>query len=730
MIRGVKSRFMLSKSAHISVLLLALVTTIEVVSEEIRQSAARIFDEIREADGSKMQQVLRGLKRDGNSAFFDELERIDGLPLLKQIGCAEVLSFRGSLEGHKLLLRVLKSSSEIENQIEALRVLANYGLIGADQESRKSFQIEILSYLRSNIALTKNSKLKTALARALWRYGVQEDDRISAMESLNEAFLNDSPEGKLDVAFALAELNGFSLVPNSVIKYLELIENEAGVEGIRAKQILEKHKLMRHLLEDDRYYGRLGQPLLDELVQKVGKFYVDVKYTNPAYLVESGARGIAGGLDRFSSYLGVKQWKEFQEGMSGAYAGIGAVLRQQGDSVYIERVFYNGPAYNAGIRSYDEVVGIVEAGGSVTGDFKEILDKIRGKAETKVSLRISRVSSPKELVFEVIRENIQIPAVQTVRLLGGIAYVKLSSFGNDSDDEFKLKLDELESYKPISALIIDLRNNPGGLINAAQGIAGLFLDDNELIVYSEGRNEEIAPRREYRVQRGRDDEDPDSQRRNAKREYPLVVLINGQSASASEIVSGALQDHKRAKLVGERSYGKGSVQQVMPLDSTKGASALKLTIAKYYLPSGRSIHEVGLEPDIDIQDQTGPTERDDWGKEWSYKPFIMYVHKNMDQDIELFKRLAWCDNQEFTNYPLFEPFYSSLQTGVPRQYVRYKLRQYLRQILSDRRGKEYVVDVVEDAVLKKGIETICKMVGIKIEDFPDYSWLEGKGGGN
>jgi len=700
-----------------------------IFAEEKVKSVDGIFDEIRESDTASIGHLLRSLKEKSSSPFYDEIERIDELAPRKQIGCAEVLCYRGDLAGLKLLLKILKRSSEPPIQIEALRVLGNYGLIGSHLETKTDFQVDLLSYLRSSLTGCKQPQLKIALARTLWRFGLQEDERISAIESLNEVFLSDVAAERLEAAFALAELSGASALPSNVIRLLKLIENEAGADGIRAKQILEKHRLILHMTADDRFYGRLGQPLLDEMVRKVGKFYVDEKYTNPAYLVESGARGIAGGLDRFSSYMGVKQWKDFQEGMSGTYAGIGAVLRQRGESVYIEKVFFNGPAYQAGIRSYDEIVGIVEEGNGETEETKDILKKIRGKPDSKMSLRVRRVLSANDLKIEVIRKNIRIPAVHTARLPGGIAYIILNSFGNDSDEDFKQNLDELELAGEVSGLIIDLRNNPGGLINAAQGIAGLFLDDNELIVYSEGRNAEIAPRREYRVLRGQDEANTDNQRRNSKREYPLVVLMNGQSASASEIVSGALQDHKRAKLIGERSYGKGSVQQVMPLDSTKGASALKLTVAKYYLPSGRSIHEVGLQPDFVVKDLKGPEEKFDQEKTWSHKPFVKYVLNNMEEHLALFEKLAWFDNQDGKNYPSFEEFYSSLNTAAPRQYVRYKLRHCLRRMLSDRHGKEFMVDIVEDAVLKQGIKTVCKMAGIKIVSFPEYSLLDGPGGG-
>ncbi|MDP6116902.1 MAG: S41 family peptidase, partial [Planctomycetota bacterium] len=588
--------------------------------------------------------------------------------------------------------------------------------------------LDLLSYLRSSLRSCKSNQLRIAFASALWRYGIEEDDRVSAVESLNKAALSEVPEERIKAGFALAELNSFTVLPSRIIKILELIENEPSADGIRAKQVLEKHRLTQSLISDDRYYGRLGQPLLDEMIQKVEQYYVDVKFTNPAYLIESGARGIAGGLDRFSSYLGVKQWGDFKEGMSGTYAGIGAVLRQQGDTVIIERVFYTGPAYEAGIRSYDEILSFAEEGKDAVGDSKSILKKIRGKPGTKVTLLVRRYASPKDLEIEVLRKTIRIPSVYTTRLPGKIGYIKLTSFGNDSDSDFRNRLDELEQKAPIPGLIMDLRNNPGGLINAAQGIASLFLDDDKLIVYSEGRNTDVAPRREYRVQRSGEGEDTDSQRKNARRDYPLVVLINGQSASASEIVSGALQDHKRAKLVGVRTYGKGSVQQVMPLDSTRGTSALKLTVAKYYLPSGRSIHEVGLRADIEIQDQTGPKERYDREKSWTQKPFVKYVSGNMDKHLELFEKLAWSDNQEEKKYPQFESFYSGLETKAPRQYVRYKLRQYLRRMLSDRKGQEYIVDIVEDAVLKKGIETICKMSGIQLKDISDYSQLLGEGG--
>jgi len=239
------------------------------------------------------------------------------------------------------------------------------------------------------------------------------------------------------------------------------------------------------------------------------------------------------------------------------------------------------PAFQAGLYSGDKIVEI--NGESTDGlALEEAVKRLRGEPGTKVKIKIFRPKTQLMKEFELERAIINVPSVKDTRVLdGGIGYVRMLQFGEETAADLQTALDELEKEK-VKALVLDLRSNPGGLLTAAVDVAQKFLKRGELIVFTRGRDNRME--RSYRARA-----------RHVFPNVPMVVLINGYSASASEIVAGALQDNRRAILVGEKSFGKGSVQSILPQD---GGTAIRLTTAKYYTPSERVIHDVGIEPDI------------------------------------------------------------------------------------------------------------------------------------
>jgi len=307
---------------------------------------------------------------------------------------------------------------------------------------------------------------------------------------------------------------------------------------------------------------------------------------------ELAARAIAGvlePLDRYTEYLDATAYHQLEEDIGNEFGGIGVQVEQIEKRVVVVTPIAGSPGERAGILRGDVIAKV--DGESVT-DLKltELVRRLRGKPGSSLALTVLRpvpgaegaAATEREVEFALKREVIRVDSVRDVELgADGIGYVRLTQFGERTGDEFARALADLKT-KGMRALVLDLRNNPGGLITGAEAVADPFFERDELVVYTQGR--ETEQRQEYRAKGGR-----------ARETVPLAVLINGGSASAAEIVTGALKDTKRAVIVGEKSFGKGSVQTIFPL---REDGALRLTTARYYTPSGAVIHEKGIEPDI------------------------------------------------------------------------------------------------------------------------------------
>ena len=309
-----------------------------------------------------------------------------------------------------------------------------------------------------------------------------------------------------------------------------------------------------------------------------------VEPANEREMVENAINGMLTGLDPHSSYMNAKQFSDMQVTTRGAFGGLGIEVTQESGYIRVISPIDDTPAMRAGVKSGDIIVAL--DGKTVQGlSLNEAVDKMRGKPGTKISLTIKRagIDTPIELAMQ--REVIKILVVKS-RLEGDVAYIRVTSFSEQTDVGLRKAFTTLKEQAggKLRGVVLDLRNNPGGLLDQAVAVSDDFLSQGE-IVSTRARHTE------------------DSQRWNAKDGditggLPIVVLINGGSASASEIVAGALQDHQRAILVGTRSFGKGSVQTVIPLP---GNGAMRLTTARYYTPSGRSIQGLGIVPEVEVQ---------------------------------------------------------------------------------------------------------------------------------
>jgi carboxyl-terminal processing protease len=324
--------------------------------------------------------------------------------------------------------------------------------------------------------------------------------------------------------------------------------------------------------------------LFGEVLEKINKEYVDE--INQSESMDSAIDGLLQSLDPYSSYMSPEIFNEMQTETSGEFGGLGIEVSMESGVVKVISPIDDTPASEAGIKAGDYIVKINNT--QVQGKtLSQAVDLMRGPVGSAIELTVRRRGVKKALIFNIVREIIQIQSVKVDLLDKDIGYIRLTSFNENSSKQINKKINELEKSKKIKSYILDLRNNPGGLLSQAIKITDYFLNNGEIVSTKSRKSSE---NRKWFANKG--------DLTNGK---TLIVLINNGSASASEIVAGALKDHKRAILLGENSYGKGSVQSIIPL---KNKGAIRLTIAKYYLPSGKSISEVGVSPDIEIIEET------------------------------------------------------------------------------------------------------------------------------
>lgn len=321
--------------------------------------------------------------------------------------------------------------------------------------------------------------------------------------------------------------------------------------------------------------------LFGEVLERAKMSYVEE--VSDKKLIEAAINGMLVALDPHSSYLDDQSFKYMNEQTKGKFGGLGIEVTMEQGLVMVVSPIDDTPAYKAGLKPGDFITHI--DGEQVMGmSLNDAVDKMRGKVGTKVKLTIRRINQ-KPFDVKITREEIKIRSVKSELKSGDVAYIRISSFTEDTDQTIEKSLKKLqkESKNKLKGVVLDVRNNPGGLLDQAVNVSDLFLDKGE-IVSTRSRNPEDTVK--YTAKSG-----------DIAKGLPIVVLINDGSASASEIVAGALQDHKRAIILGEKSFGKGSVQTVVPLGNH---GAMRLTTARYYTPSGRSIQAKGIEPDVEV----------------------------------------------------------------------------------------------------------------------------------
>jgi C-terminal peptidase prc len=476
-------------------------------------------------------------------------------------------------------------------------------------------------------------------------------------------------------------------------------------------------------------------------------------------LIGAAADGMLRKLDPHSTFFSSEEYNDFMYSMKQEYGGIGAYVNTVDGIFTITRPIYSGPAYGAGLLSEDRILS-VDGWDTIDQPNDEIIKRLKGPPGTQVQLEVVRRGWSEPHFVDVTRERIKVPVVQSDILPGDIIYIELLSFSEDVAQRLFDVIADAKEKGPINGVVLDMRNNPGGYLNEAISICDLFLPKDKLIVTTKSRMGSDKP---YKT-RARAFIDSD---------IPLTILINKYSASASEIVAGALSIHNRATTVGERSFGKGSVQNIFAMTTSKDeeftdtknngnrngihdswedyddandngqydyGDRVKLTIAYYYLPDGSTIHTLrdhegkvtrqgGVGPDIESAFEEVPfIEAREISHLLDEKVIQNYAKKLFEEYTDSAIELAINDMHETSAYPGWSEFYVQLETELDEQSVRRWVRRYLRSRVSDARGEVFpgngfVGDYVEDPVLRAAIMHLLSNTDIRYQDLPEYANL-------
>lgn len=378
---------------------------------------------------------------------------------------------------------------------------------------------------------------------------------------------------RVAMLIALGTVAGFGLSLGPPVKAAREI-TEANVKPARSSHVAIK-----------RSEDRTDEQLLKEVIQRVRQDYVDE--LSDQELIDAAIHGIMSKLDPHSTYLDTQQFDEIRISTSGEYSGVGIEVALDQGRVKVVRPIEDAPAARAGVLAGDTILAVDDVTVD-TANINDVIDRMRGKVGSTVKLTLERSGLDAPLDLQMKRAAVQVHSVASNLLNNGVGYASISHFSETTTADLERAIGGLKKQNggSLQGLVLDLRNNPGGVLEAAVGVSDLFLDDG-VIVSADGR----APDAKFEM---------DAQPGDVLDGAPVVVLVNGGSASASEIVAGALKDHHRATLLGQQTYGKGSVQTVMPLSD---GHALKLTTSKYFTPSGVSIHGKGITPDVVVDEK-------------------------------------------------------------------------------------------------------------------------------
>ncbi|MEM9802418.1 MAG: S41 family peptidase [Planctomycetota bacterium] len=623
-------------------------------------------------------------------------------------------------------------------------------------------------------ANSASAPIELRVAAAVAATDLGTGSQIASARRVLGSFLESSdPNLRAAGALGFAEIGSVEEV-EGVEDELDRLAQLPGETGRLARAYLERlrqdrfyESRLRRMRRDEgtrRLAGDIPQDLarVERLIAMIQELHLDGDKVDRDELLEAAMQGMLQRLDEHSSYFSSESYEKFEQDLEGEYGGIGAYVNNDPDDglFTITRPIYSGPAYSAGLGTDDKIVRINDWP-TVGEPTDEVIKRLKGKPGTQVRLYVWRrgmdpalIDRPTEdMLVRVERAQIAIPSVQSTLLPGDIGLVELQTFSrNAAVDVFNAirKLTRESGKDELNGIILDLRNNTGGLLTQAREVADLFLPEGETVVKTESR---VRDGSVYRTRA----------QAFVPEDIPVAVLINRFSASASEIVSGALQDLGRAKIVGQRSFGKGSVQSLIPLANERDdeysdenrnnrrdnwepitrdydgdgefdyAPRIKLTIERYLLPLGRSIHREldeegniispgGVSPDIEID----PIRRETWRLQemrriQNTRKLRQWVDEHFDSDRDELEALAYCDYDDPDRYPAFDQLYDSLGTSLSREDVRFLLRIDVRRRVQDVRGSAFPMgDFAEDVQLQAAIEEILEARKIDRSSIAEY----------
>ena len=739
-----------------------------IVEERLAELAQLSLDELwREA-----QRVAVLVGDEAGAAFDAALERAldrapDGRAVLFLVA-ARALGDDVDWERLGRALEPLFAHPDGELARGAAELVASSQLTSADPDLREELTD---SLLKTAGDAGRDPRLRVACAVAAHRIG--KGGQTPRARSMLKAFLESAdPALRAKGALAMAGLGIFDGVPG-VESELNRLAALPGEDGRLADAYLKQQRIREHMQTKLRRAATLARELtlgagtvspdlqrVDRLIDLIQDAHIEGDKADRDELIEAALDGMLRSLDSHSAYFSPETYKKFERDLEAEYGGIGAYVGEDPDPPHlftITRPIYSGPAYRAGLGTDDKIVRI-DDWPTIGEDVDAIIKRLKGRPGTKVRLYVWRrgmdpnlLERPSEdMLITIERAQITIPPVHFQMLPGKLGLVELTTFSRVASAELEAAIVELLA-QGMRGLILDLRHNTGGLLTEARAVGDLFLEQGKTVVSTRSR---VLRTRKY------DTEEPAV----LPEELPLVVLINRFSASASEIVAGALQDHGRALLVGQRSFGKGSVQNLIPLqrevedkwldENRNGryddwetittdhdgdgefdySPRVKLTIEEYLLPTGRSIHRQlddegnivsagGVEPDVEV----GPTRRESWRliemrKLRDTRTLRNWVHEHFAENREIFEQLALEDLDDWSAYRGFEQLYAGLDSVLSRDDVRVLLRMEVRRLVQDTRGHAFPMgDFQEDVQLQAAIRAVLAELGEEPTDHVPYA---------
>jgi len=665
------------------------------------------------------------------------------------------------LIGH---LKELYASENPEHRVAALELLRRDEFRRADPDRLEELIEDLLSRAR-DIDTPPLERMELAVTAHSRGGGA---DKRASRGVLSEFLESRDPSLRAKAALSLAEIGDMT----SATDELTRLAARPGRDGELAAAYLHTEDVRRHLnrevINQRKLYAELlenginreedsDEDRVESLIRLIQARHLEADNLEREELVEAALAGMLKSLDQHSSYMPAKSYGKFTAELQAIYGGIGAYVGMDPDtSIFtVTRPIFGGPAYNASITAGDRIVKI-DDWSTIGHSQDDIVRRLKGEPGTDVKIYIWRQGDDpealelptEEMAVTITRELVTIPTVFGEMLPGDIGLVELTQFNEVASREVQAKIGELLE-QGARGILLDLRSNPGGLLREARGVADLFLPRRKLVVTTDSRvkePEELYTRRPAVV----------------PEDMPVVVLVNRHSASASEIVAGALQDHDRAIVIGQRTFGKGSVQNLLPfgqddvsidengnrrhdewenlrIDHDEDgefdfAPRVKLTIARYLLPSGRSIHREldkegtikdpgGVEPDQEVI----PRRWQAWQlreitRLTKLKSVKAFAEDHYERDPNRMSQLAICDDRDPSNYEGFDEFYSGLETYLSTEDVRLLVRREVRRVIQDERGYEYPRgDFQEDSQVQAALEHFFETFGEDPMQHPEYA---------